>query len=214
MKSAIGFTLVEIAIVLAILAFIMSALIFPLTKQNDYKRMATTQERLEEIKEALLGFAILNDSLPCPALLAEDGKSPLPPCDKEGYLPWAELGVGRYDSWGNPFRYRVDKKFTESSFPEPPAYTNSRLVAQDTQTIPTNLVKFEVDDDGNDYSRIIAIIFSYGKDGEPNDENGGTINEIYAQDVYVENTFDDILIWLPKSILINRLAAAGKWPPP
>ncbi len=202
MKSALGFTLVEIAIVLAILAFIMSALIFPLTKQNDYKRMATTQERLEEIKEALLGFAILNDSLPCPALLAEDGKSPLPPCDKEGYLPWAELGVGRYDSWGNPFHYRVDTEFTKS-FSNPPDTSND-LEVQDMQNLDL------VNKDGN--SRIIAIIFSYGKDGKANGKNN-TIDNTYTQDVYVENTFDDILIWLPKSILINRLAAAGKWPP-
>ena len=123
MKSSLGFTLVEIAIVLAILTFIMPALIFPLTKQNDYKRMATTQERLEEIKEALLGFAILNDSLPCPALLAEDGKSTAS-CDDEGYLPWAELGVGRYDSWGNPFYYRVGSQSP---------YTSSKLEVQDMQ---------------------------------------------------------------------------------
>jgi len=51
--------------------------------------------------------------------------------------------------------------------------------------------------------------------------NAGTKNNaVYLQDVYVEdksdgiNTFDDMLIWLPKSILINRLAEAGKWPPP
>jgi len=61
-------------------------------------------------------------------------------------------------------------------------------------------------------SRVIAIIFSYGKDGQPNDENDTTDNN-YAQDDYVENKFDDRLIWLPKSILINRLVAAGKWPP-
>ncbi len=196
MKHSLGFTLVEIAMVLAILTFIMSALIFPLTKQNDYKRMATTQERLEEIKEALLGFAILNDSLPCPALLAEDGKSA--PCGDEGYLPWAELGVGRYDSWGNPFYYQVGSQSP---------YISSDLEVQDMQGL--DLVN--KDKDGN--SRIIAIIFSYGKDGKANGENNKK-DKIYTQDVYVEDTFDDILIWLPKSILINRLAAAGKWPPP
>ncbi|MDM8563261.1 hypothetical protein QUF54_07900, partial [Candidatus Marithioploca araucensis] len=210
---------------------IMSALFFPLTMRVDHKRMKATQERLEEIKEALLGFAVLNDSLPCPALSAEDGKSPVPPpvpCGNEGYLPWADLGVGRYDAWGNPFRYRVGSQSP---------YTSSDLKVQDKQAI--DLVN--KDKDGN--SRIIAIIFSCGKNGFPdptpktdlnltNDADGnrnikaictnaGTKNNaVYIQDVYVEdksdgiNTFDDMLIWLPKSILINRLAEAGKWPPP
>jgi len=61
MKNSLGFTLVEIAVVLVILAVIMSALFFPLTMRVDHKRMKVTQERLEEIKEALLGFAILNN---------------------------------------------------------------------------------------------------------------------------------------------------------
>jgi hypothetical protein len=78
---------------------------------------------------------------------------------------------------------------------------------QDRKT-PTHTPINLVEPDG-----IIAIIFSYSKDGEPNKEND-TIDQTYTQDVYVKNTFDDMLIWLPKSILINRLAEAGKWPPP
>ena len=35
----------------------------------------------------------------------------------------------------------------------------------------------------------------------------------YIQDVYVEDQFDDLLVWLPKNLLIARLTAAGKWPP-
>ncbi len=226
MKSSLGFTLVEIAVVLVILAFIMSALFFlPLKTWKDHNRITATQQRLEEIKEALLRFAVLNDSLPCPALSAEDGLKSTFCNDDEGYLPWAKLGVGRYDAWGNPFRYRVDDSFTNSPFPDPPD-TSSNLVVRDRQK--TNLIKA----DG-----IIAIIFSCGKNGFPdpttpsidlklsNDADGnrnikaictnaGTNDAWYIQDVYVEDTFDDILIWLPKNILINRLAEAGKWPPP
>ncbi|OAD22159.1 hypothetical protein THIOM_002053, partial [Candidatus Thiomargarita nelsonii] len=49
-------------------------------------------------------------------------------------------------------------------------------------------------------------------DGQANHENGGVTDNIYTQDVFVENTFDDRLIFLSKNILINRLAYSGKWP--
>jgi hypothetical protein len=86
-------------------------------------------------------------------------------------------------------------------------------------------------------SNVVAIIFSCGKNGRPDGNNDidGTINSdalctnpfdpknppawdnnpknTYVQDSYVEDQFDDILVWLPKDILIARLTTAGKWPP-
>ncbi|MEN8217997.1 MAG: hypothetical protein ABFS56_16840, partial [Pseudomonadota bacterium] len=61
-------------------------------------------------------------------------------------------------------------------------------------------------------SDVIAIILSLGKDGQANDENGGVTDNIYTQDVFIENTFDDRLIWISKNILINSLVTAGQWP--
>ena len=76
---------------------------------------------------------------------------------------------------------------------------------------------------------MVAVIFSCGKNGlhdNKNDANGkinsdtlctnpGTENEKinhYIQENYIENEFDDILVWLPRNQLATRLAMAGKWP--
>ncbi|RKZ40823.1 MAG: hypothetical protein DRQ49_07145 [Gammaproteobacteria bacterium] len=213
MKIVFGFTLIEMALVLIILGLLMGSLLFPLPKQIEQKRINITQQRLDEIKEALLGFAVLHNRLPCPA---SDENGLESTCNNEGNIPWRVLGVGRYDTWGNPFRYRVDSKYTVQLVPTDPLApippnTSSGLVVQDTHLMtPIKLVAPESE---TTTSRVVAIIFSYGKDRQANAENSGVVDHIYAQDAYVENTFDDILIWLPKSILINRLVAAKKWLP-
>jgi prepilin-type N-terminal cleavage/methylation domain-containing protein len=204
MNKTFGFNLIEMTIVLVILSLLMSSILIPLPRQIEHKKIVATQQRLEEIKEALLGFAILHERLPYPAESfkeeeVEKVKESYSLETKEGYLSWINLGVGRYDAWGNPFRYRIRYN---SSF-----NLTARLVVKDAHSDTTTLIKLE---DNEGYS---AIIFSTGKNAE-GDKNNNDSNRIYSQGDYVENSFDDILIWLPKNIVVNRLVTVGKWPPP
>lgn len=64
---AYGFTLIELAIVLAIIALLIGAMLFPLAGQMDYKNRLQTEKDMASIQEALLGFAAANGRLPCPA---------------------------------------------------------------------------------------------------------------------------------------------------
>jgi len=245
MKTSRGLSLIEVTIVLVIIGLLLGGLLIPLSAQMDQQKIELTKKRLEEIKEALLGFAIIHNRLPCvdvdkddvdkdkPDVSPEDGQEDKEPDDPtkcyvsennkkkkygEGYLPWKDLGVGKYDAWNNPFRYRIkvdkDKKTTI------------------TLTLITSTSKLKVRrSNGGSYlttssdSRIIAIIFSCGKNGIPDDDNAtgiqsdrkcsnpGYSNLTYVQDGYIENSFDDILTWLSKNTLMNRLVAAGQWPP-
>lgn len=227
MKISHGFTLIEIAVVLMIIGFLIGSLLAPASEQMIQQKIQVTQQRLEEIKETLIGYAIEQGELPCPALDNEGDSAGNCDDNTEGYLPWKTLGLDtRRDSWGHSFRYRVDEQYT-TSFPNPPN-TSSELVVQDRQNS-----SLTAPESGTVNSRVIAIIFSCGQNGLPDDENDDDDipnsqatcinsqtpnNNIYVQDVYVEsqyaeNQFDDILIWLPKTILINRLVAAGQWPP-
>jgi prepilin-type N-terminal cleavage/methylation domain-containing protein len=61
-----GFTLVELALVVGIVALLLGGLMVPLSRSLDQKAVATTQARLEAAQQALVGFALLNESLPCP----------------------------------------------------------------------------------------------------------------------------------------------------
>lgn len=62
-----GFTLAELAVVLVIIGLLLGGLMAPLTTQTDIRSRADTVKTLADIREALIGFAIINGRLPCPA---------------------------------------------------------------------------------------------------------------------------------------------------
>ena len=140
------------AIVFAIISLLMGGLLLPLSVQIDQQKFQKTKHDLANIKESLIGFAIINDHFPCPDI-NNDGIEDID-CDIEGNLPWASLALyfARHDAWGNPYRYQVDKAYSTPPFPKPPK-TSSGLM------LP-NLVSLEKDGT----SRILAIIYSSNND--------------------------------------------------
>ena len=132
-----GFSLIELAIVLFIVALLLGGLLVPLTAQIDQQRTNETQKTLAEIKDALIGFAIINGRLPCPAsdttFGEEDPVVVTGTCSHpyDGFVPAATLGFttgvdsqGRkgfaVDSWGNRIHYAVTqasgKAFTTTNY--------------------------------------------------------------------------------------------------
>ncbi len=246
MKTHKGFSLIELAIVLVIIGFLMGFL-FPISAKKDQQNLKSTQKTLEEIKDALLGFAVqplyYDDEyeyedfpvspllswpsrIPCPAKYGEYdldhpendnfvGREDLTLCGKEGFLPWKVLKVGRYDVWGNPFRYRVALAFS----------TTGRTVGISPTNISGNLKVKNKQGDINwtvtSGYPVVAIIFSDGKNQTPDDENKSK-NTTYVHDGYVyidkmpidhPDNFDDILTWLSRNTLMDRLTTAKRWPP-
>jgi len=102
-------SLVELAIGLLILSLIIGGLLVPLASQVEQSRVSQTQRELEEIREALVGFALANGRLPCPASIASNGvESPLGggACTNpyNGFVPAVTLGLSQVDAQG----YAVD----------------------------------------------------------------------------------------------------------
>ncbi len=62
-----GFTLIELAIVLFVVALLLGGMLLPLAAQQDIRNYGDTQKILTEARDALVGFAMANDRLPCPA---------------------------------------------------------------------------------------------------------------------------------------------------
>ena len=114
-----GFTLTELAIVVVIVGFLIGGLLVPLATQMDVRRVAETQRTLELARDALLGYAVANGRLPCPAAPATTGaESPAGggACTNsyDGFLPAVTLGITptdalgyAIDAWGNRIRYAV-----------------------------------------------------------------------------------------------------------
>src|SRR4051812_31496976 len=118
-RKAVGFTLVELAVVMTIVALVLGMTMYTFSAQIENRNINDTQRRLEDAKEMLLGFAILNGRLPCPASstsngdesptgtgICTDGYSGFLPARALGYSPVDSSGYA-LDAWGNRIRYAV-----------------------------------------------------------------------------------------------------------
>ena len=139
MRKARGFTLIELAVVIAIVALLLGALLVPLATQIQGRNIKETREGLAVVKEALHGFAMSQGRLPCPDTSnPPDGSEDAPcgniPQSAEGFLPYLDLGVPGTDAWGRVFRYAVTSEFTKQTVPGSPPGTASQLDLGDGAT--------------------------------------------------------------------------------
>ncbi|MGQ0511044.1 MAG: type II secretion system protein [Betaproteobacteria bacterium] len=65
-----GFSLVELAVVLAIVTLLMSSLMYTLSAQTEQRSFEDTRRRLDQARELVLTHAIVTGRLPCPARFA------------------------------------------------------------------------------------------------------------------------------------------------
>jgi prepilin-type N-terminal cleavage/methylation domain-containing protein len=176
-----GFTLIELAVVIAIVALLLGALLVPLATQIQGRNIKETRESLAEIKEALTGYAMTQGRLPCPDTdTAPDGFENDPcgvwPQSTEGFLPYLDLGVPATDAWGRVFRYAVASEFTKQTVPGAPPATG-QLDLNDTSS-PFGLITVNTRGDnpglggGGETKEIIglsrrspAVVLSVGSNG-------------------------------------------------
>lgn len=153
----------------------------------------------------------------------------------DAILPWATLGVSPTDAWGRPrtqasdpwagyWRYRVDRNFANPALPitlctpfsqsdaleveDPRGHlmTASGLPAPSICPPPPPPVPGE---------RPVAIIYSAAKDadldGKDEDGQNVTYNSRYTAGDYSAG-FDDMVIWIGRPLLFNRMIASGQLP--
>jgi len=61
-----GFTLIELAMVLFIIALILGGVLTPLSAKLEQDQRKKTQDLLEQARDSLIGYALVNGHLPCP----------------------------------------------------------------------------------------------------------------------------------------------------
>lgn len=230
-----GFTLVELAIAVFVIALLVGSVLVPLVAQVEQRQIAETQKAMDEIREALFGFAVANGYLPCPAVSATNGQEDRTAgvCTggkRQGYLPWETLGVSRVDAWGRLFRYSVTPGFTPTvsfnggTLPDIRIQTRNAVGALVNLT-GTNLVPVVVISHGkNGYGGVnaqgVAQALPTGWPTNNLDENTnatGTINFV-SRTPQAAGTpgnageFDDQVLWISRWVLLSRMIAAGKLP--
>ncbi len=233
-----GFSLIEMAIVLTIVALLLAGLVPTVSSQIEQARRNETRKQLDEIQQALIGYAIINGRLPCPAnpafLTGTANAGTEVACTAgtlNGVLPWITLGVAETDAWGNRFTYRVTESFADSiaaATVTPPGTC---------ATIPANS-SFALCSDGditikdgaagnNIATKIAVVVVSHGpKSAGAYTPQGGATRIAGAMGDELENAnndttfvskttdigFDDIVVWVSPNILLNRMVSAGKLP--
>ena len=225
MRNSNGFTLVEIAITLLIVSLLLGGLLVPLGTQVAQRKTTETQKALDEIKEALIGFAIINGRLPRPAVSSATG-SEQGVCASEaactGFIPWATLGIAKLDSYGKIFRYSVTPAFANTAI----TFTTAASKTVQTRNTTGALAGLA--------TSVPAVIMSYGKNSWGTDDSGNALADTSTTNIdedtnnsatvnFISRTqtdnpaapggeFDDIVTWLSANILFNRMVAAGKLP--
>lgn len=226
--------------VLMIVGLLLGGMLVPLSAQMEQQKSSATEKLLAEARDALVGYAVANGQLPCPAAPTiatgqpNAGIARTPPCtngNSTGVLPWATLGVSETDAWSNRFTYRVSSDFADA--------IGSATYGGCTPTITPTQATFALCSAGtldvlaaaggtNVALDVPAVIISHGKNGAGAYTQQGTQqpasgnadeqenSDGSADNNYVSHTptpgYDDLVTWISNNILLNRMVAAGKLP--
>jgi prepilin-type N-terminal cleavage/methylation domain-containing protein len=229
-----GFTLIEMAIVLVIIGLLLAGLMIPFTEQVRQKNRSETTELLRESKQALVGYTLANEHLPCPD---KTGGATTGPNDRpndgvedfnalgvcitpQGNLPWATLDLVAQDAWGTPLLYRVVAAYSDRP-PQPTTFglgTPSSIVICNEAACATPTLT----------STAVAVIISRGAnrgictttpsppncidETENNDIDANFVSHPDTATGSVSGEFDDQVIWLSRSVLLSNMVSAGLLP--
>ena len=230
-----GFTLAEMAVVLVIIALLIAGMMLPLAAQQEIRARQETEKTLNDIRDALLGFAVANGRLPRPATSAVDGAENPALCGSDaacsGFIPWATLGVRKVDGWNKLIRYSVTPAFANATI------TLATIATRTVQTRDASGAAIYLAGQAacsTTSQRVPAVVFSQGRRNWGTSEAGDALADESATNAdedandagptnyfsrlpvtdtaAVGGEFDDMVIWLPTTILVHRLIAAGKLP--
>jgi len=226
-KANKGFTLIELAIVLVIIAILLGSFIGTLSSRIENTRKSDTVEELKEIKQAMMAYAFVYGYLPCPdcstatgtcaAATAGDGIADYDAggtnlcfnAEGLGNVPWVTLGLGQSDSWGTRYRYSVQNEYADMSTPFILGSASGSTIIREpdfaadiTGATPQPLA-----------NNIVAVLFSHGKNGY-----GGISETNVARPAIpvanideLENTDDDQFYYLRPETEIGSAIAGGEF---
>ena len=231
-SPASGFTLTELAIVLVIVALLLGGMMTSLGTQRDIANARETENRLNDIRDALFGFTMANDRLPCPAAPPPAGGTESPPstgvCNNalNGFVPAGQLGIGpadangySLDAWNNPYRYAIfpgaiDGRDNPFTVPGRIKTIGMAKIAAASHLLfvcgsATGIASSDCGTAPQITDRAVAIIYSTGKNGI-DETRAGADDIVFVSAPSV--TADDQAIWISSNIVFSRMISAGRLP--
>lgn len=240
--SQSGFSLIELAIVLIVVALLGSGALFGLSSQHKQMQFQESAQQIEIALDALMGFAMSAGRLPCPAdpaIPSKDGagkeeitclptncapKSSGCECTckyEHGVLPWQTLALAGLDPWGNRLTYFAGREFSN-----PVSYDDETKGIKTRFTLET-VGRANIQNGSGQVvaSEIPAVIVSHGQRGRGAYTDTGEkitgatgdeqLNASGTQN-FISKTptelFDDHVAWIVPTVLKSRLVSVGKLP--
>lgn len=183
-----GFTLIEMAIVLAVFGLLVGGGLVAMTPLLERTRLKQTAANLDQIEQALQLFFIRNNHLPCPANgglassaagYGRENGSAIPPSSgctiapANGIVPWNTLGLPEdvsYDGWSRRISYVVaddyNSTFTSGAVS---AADDSAHVLRTGNMYPASTYLDVENSAGNDVTdagdRPAYVLISHGENG-------------------------------------------------
>lgn len=236
----LGFSLVEMAIVLVIVGFLLAAVLLPLQAQRNIAAQLATEAILEDAKKALIGFAQTHGHLPCPA--TNNGSASFPDdtgtahanasggcVAQAGFLPAKTLGLQTVDAqgyaldaWHNRIRYAITNA-NNGAFSKPNGMyevgitalkPDLKVCATVSAAACTNSIHL--------IDNAAAVIFSLGAtanqvSGGPDENqnliapsNSTFISHPITTSASANGEFDHMVTWLSPYVLYNAMIVAGQ----
>jgi type II secretory pathway pseudopilin PulG len=182
-RSADGYSMVELAVVLAILGVVVGGSLYGVEAWRGRATERAARTTLGIVEDALTYYVLANHRLPCPDTGGDGGEDCGGGTVVEGTVPYGDLGLTEAearDGWNHPVRYAVLNDLTTVVSGDSPM-----ACPEDLTTVVGGLI---VDVDPGD-ARLQAAyaVISAGEDGVLAAENGD------GDATFTETTGDDIV---------------------
>ena len=210
-KRKNGFSLIEMALVLIIVGIVLGVSVKFLNMLTKINQTKATRQKMETVKEALIGYLLKNGHLPY-ADSDSNGDGQADTDTYKGKLPYADLGLTRADAsdaYGRVFDYDVAGDTTGQGKLTDTDITSQNLCHQlgayvdGVNTSPPRITL----DGGTNWTRVPFILLAPGNNKQYEGDNADANRNYEAQNP----NSDDIVIWESFTYLYNKLGCGKEF---